>query len=83
MSPDQQLTGDENSDLTPPLPPRNYVNVDVDTTPPSGSDEKIAGTGEEPQERQSSSCVLLLEAQTGNTSVSCLLLARVRLVVYY
>ena len=80
MSPDQQLTGDENSDLTPPLPPRNYVNVDVDTMPPSGSDEKIAGTSEQPQERKSS-CVLLLEAQTGNMSVSCLLLARVQLPI--
>ena len=74
MSPDQQLTGDENSDVTPPLPPR-YVNVDGDTAPPSGSDEKIAGTSGEPQERQSSSCVLLLEAQAGNTPVSGLLLA--------
>ena len=75
MPPDQQLTGDENSNVTPPLPPRNYVNVDVDTTPSSGSDEKIAGTSGEPQERQSSSCVLLLEAQAGNTPVSGLLLA--------
>ena len=43
--------------------------------PSSGSDEKIAGTSGEPQERQSSSCVLLLEAQAGNTPVSGLLLA--------
>jgi len=75
MSPDQHLP--EESDRTPPLPPRSYVNYEFDIPPPtmqlrpSTSADKLAGTK---PTRQCSSCTILPGPRTGSTTVSCLLL---------
>jgi len=75
MSPDQHLP--EESDRTPPLPPRSYVNYEFDIPPPtmqlrpSTSADKLAGTK---PTRQCSSCIILPGPSTGSTTASYLLL---------
>ena len=64
----------EGSNLTPPLPPRNYNSSEFDIPPlilcASTSADKLAGTK---PTRQCTSCTVLPGPRTGSTTVSCLL----------
>ena len=69
----------EGSNLTPPLPPRNYNSSEFDIPPlilcASTSADKLAGTK---PTRQCTSCTILPRPRTGSTTVSCLLLQVVK-----